>query len=123
MTRGDTMPINKMTDNKGKAVKNKEGLQGYRVRVNYTDSNGKARQVERTAYGLGEAQTLEQKPIQEYKDKKQVAASKMTINELYTEYMKYHATETRKSSDISTASKLQKRVLPYFGECRLDKLT
>ncbi|MBD5080245.1 MAG: site-specific integrase [Ruminococcaceae bacterium] len=117
------MPINKMTDSKGKAVKNKEGLQGYRVRINYTDSNGKARQVERTAYGLGEAQTLEQKLIQEYKDKKLVAASKMTINELYTEYMKYHATETRKSSDISTASKLQKRVLPYFGECRLDKLT
>lgn len=46
------MPI---TKGKGK----KDGLQQYRVRVNYTDANGKYRQVERTAYGLSEARKLE----------------------------------------------------------------
>ena len=39
------MPVNKT------GVK-KNGLQQYRVRVNYTDAAGKARQIERTAYGV-----------------------------------------------------------------------
>lgn len=47
----------------------------------------------------------------------------MTVCELYDEYMAYHETETRKTSHASTAAKLQKRVLPYLGDCRLDKLT
>lgn len=47
------MPVNKT------GVK-KNGLQQYRVRVNYTDAAGKARQIERTAYGLAEANALEQ---------------------------------------------------------------
>ena len=54
------MPINKID-------KKKNGLQGYRVRVNYTDASGKARQIERTAYGLAEANALEQALISEYK--------------------------------------------------------
>ena len=47
------MPITKVT---GK----KNGKQKYRVRVNYTDSFGKAQQIERTAYGLDEAKEIEQ---------------------------------------------------------------
>lgn len=50
------MPVNKT------GVK-KNGLQQYRVRVNYTDAAGKARQIERTAYGLAEANALEQSLI------------------------------------------------------------
>ena len=38
------MPIYKMD---GK----RDGLQRYRVRINYTDKNGKARQLDRVAYG------------------------------------------------------------------------
>lgn len=47
------MPITKVA---GK----KNGKQKYRVRVNYTDSLGKAQQIERTAYGLDEAKEIEQ---------------------------------------------------------------
>ncbi len=38
------MPINKVVDKAGKPVK-KDGKQKYRVRVNYTDSNGRNKQL------------------------------------------------------------------------------
>lgn len=47
----------------------------------------------------------------------------MTVQQLYDEYMKYYENETRASSNNSTANKLQMRILPYLGNCRLDKLT
>ena len=42
------MPIYKMD---GK----KDGKQQYRVRINYTDNTGRARQIDRVAYGSTEA--------------------------------------------------------------------
>lgn len=50
------MPIYKM---KGK----KEGKQKYRVRINYIDSLGNAKQMDRVAYGLDEAKQLERELI------------------------------------------------------------
>ena len=109
------MPINKT------GVK-KNGLQQYRVRVNYTDAAGKTHQVERTAYGLAEANALEQALIAEYKDKKQIV-SRMTIRQLYEEYEVYHSHETRKTSHDSAMRNLRYRVLPTMGEYKLDKLS
>lgn len=110
------MPINKID-------KKKNGLQGYRVRINYTDMNGNPRQVERTAYGLAEANLLEQQLNAEYKDKKEVSKSKMTVSQLIEEYVKYHKIEVKTSSLDSITKTLRLRVQPYLGECRLDKLT
>lgn len=109
------MPINKTN------VK-KDGKQQYRVRVNYTDANGKTCQIERTVYGLAEANAMEQRLISEYKEKRTVSC-KMTVQQLYDEYMKYHENETRAASNDSTANKLKMRILPYLGNYRLDKLT
>lgn len=107
-----------------KIDKKRNNLQGYRVRVSYQDINGKFKQVEKTCYGLAEAQMMEKQLTVDYKEKREgLAKSKMTIRELYDEYMTYHETETRKTSHVSTATKLKKRVLPYLGDCRLDKLT
>ena len=93
------------------------------MRVNYTDMNGNPRQVERTAWGLAEAQMIEQQLITEFKNKKEVAKSKMTVNDLIKEYYKYHKTEV-KSSTLDTIEKIIRlRVQPFLGECRLDKLT
>ncbi len=107
---------------KTKTNEKKDGRQKYRVRVNYTDANGKYRQVERTAYGFAEANQMEQRLISEFKEKKTVSC-KMTVQELYDEYMRYHESETRSTSHASTANKLKMRVLPYLGSYRLDKLT
>lgn len=110
------MPVNKIN-------KKKDSLQGYRVRVNYTDINGNPRQIERTAYGLAAANLLEQQLIAEYKDKKEISKSKMTINELAIEYEKYHRTEVKASSLDTILKTIRLRIQPYLGECRLDKLT
>lgn len=109
------MPVNKT------GVK-KNGLQQYRVRVNYTDAAGKAHQIERTAYGLAEANALEQSLIAEYKDKKRTV-SRMTVQQLYDEYEVYHSHETRKTSHDSAMKNLRLRVMPTMAECRLDRLS
>lgn len=110
------MPVNKID-------KKKDGRQGYRVRINYTDMNGKSQQAEKTVYGLSEAQLAEQELIAKYKDKKEVKKSKMTVNKLVTEYEKYHKIEVKTSSLDTIMKTLRLRVQPYLGECRLDKLT
>ena len=109
------MPINKID-------KKKNGLQGYRVRVNYTDASGKARQIERTAYGLAEANALEQQLIAEYKEKR-TASSRLTVRELFEEYAEYHSHETRRTSHDSAMKNLRLRVLPTMSDYRLDRLT
>ena len=109
------MPINKID-------KKKNGLQGYRVRVNYTDASGKARQIERTAYGLAEANALEQSLISEYKEKR-TASSRLTVRELFEEYAVYHSHETRRTSHDSAMKNLRLRVLPTMSDYRLDRLT
>ena len=106
-----------------KRAKNKNGLSRYRVRVNYTDTNGVARQVERLAWGKSEAENVERQLEAEYKDKRVVPSARMTVEELYNKYDKYHATETRKSTHTTTMKRLRLWVLPYFKNKRLDKLT
>ena len=109
------MPVNKT------GIK-KNGLQQYRVRVNYTDAAGKAHQIERTAYGLAEANALEQSLIAEYKDKKRTV-SRMTVQQLYGEYEVYHSHETRKTSHDSAMKNLRLRVMPTMADYRLDRLS
>ncbi len=108
------MPINK-------TGKKKDGLQQYRVRINYTDTAGKAHQIERTAYGMDEAKQLEAALMSEYKDKHTDA--RLTVGELFTEYAEYHSHETRRTSHESTMKNLRLRVLPTMADHRLDKLT
>lgn len=77
-----------------KIDKKRNNLQGYRVRVSYQDINGKFKQVEKTCYGLAEAQLTEKQLTVDYKEKREgLVKSKMTVRELYDEYMTYHETE------------------------------
>jgi len=85
------MPIYK-TDGK------KDGLQKYHVRVNYIDSNGKSKQLTRTAYGLETAKDLERKLVSGIKDKGENPARKMTMQQLFDEYISSKQYEVRESS-------------------------
>ena len=62
------MPIYKMTDKNGKNIR-KDGLQKYRVRVNYTDSFGKSHQIDRVVFGAEAAKQLELQLTQKLNDK------------------------------------------------------
>ena len=106
------MPITK-TDKK------KDGLQGYRVRVNYTDKDGRYARVERIAYGLSEAKELEQKILSDIAKPKK----KITVEKIFEEYKDYKKSNVRLSSYNKSISILELRVIPYFKNISIDKLT
>ena len=101
--------------------KKKDGKQQYRVRLNYTDSNGKQHQIDRVAYGSAEAKMLETKLKSEYKGT-EAANSILTVSELYSEYMNAKRTEVRRTTYEKTQQKLDLYVIPYAGTIKLNKL-
>lgn len=108
------MPIYKM---KGK----KEGKQRYRVRVNFTDNEGKARQIDRVAYGLEDAKTLERELAQSKTE--QLITRLPTINQLFNEYMLSREKSIRETSYAQSKRMLELHILPILGRYRVDKLT
>lgn len=105
-----------------KTNRKKDGKQGYRVRVNYTDSRGVARQIERTAYGMPEAKLLEMQLLNSV-TQKDTSFSTLTVENLYDEYIRNKASEVRESSLTKTKQILNNHVLPYLRNITLSKLT
>lgn len=113
------MPINKALDKNGKPIK-KDGKIKYRVRVNYTDSYGNNKQIERTAYGADEAKQLERELSHSVKVEK--PAAKITVQQLYEEYMRAKQHEVRESTLSKNRDVLTHHILPYFENTKIDKL-
>lgn len=113
------MPINKALDKNGKPIK-KDGKIKYRVRVNYTDSYGNNKQIERTAYGSEEAKQLERELSHSVKE--ETPTKKMTFGQLYEEYKKAKKHETRQSTQYTIETRLKNHVLPTFEDVRLDRM-
>ncbi|MCI5655164.1 MAG: site-specific integrase [Ruminococcus sp.] len=107
------MPIYKM---EGK----KNNKQKYRVRINYIDSFGKAKQIDRVIYGLDEAKELER---QLQADKHEVVSGgNMTLEELFNEYIIAKQHEVRETSLDKSKRVLQKHVIDSLGKYKLNKL-
>lgn len=107
------MPIYKMN---GK----KDGLQKYRVRINYTDATGKNRQIDRVAYGRDAARELEKSLMDDLTSE---TLGKITLEELYNKYMMSKQHEVRESSYDKIQQMLTKYVLPTLGQYKLNKLS
>lgn len=107
------MPIYKM---QGK----KDGLQKYRVRINYTNRDNEPRQIDRVAYGLDAAKLLEAKLQREVKESP--SSSNLTLWELYDEYIKSKENEVRISTLDKSKNILTNHVLPYLKNIRINKL-
>lgn len=107
------MPIYKM---EGK----KDGLQRYRVRVNYTDSAGKAKQTDRIAYGKEAAKALE---LQLRRDIKSERTRNITVRQLYDEYVNVKQYEVRENTMRTIHGRLELYVIPELGDCFLNDLT
>lgn len=108
------MPIYKMT---GK----RDGLQQYRVRINYTDASGKARQIDRIAYGKDSAKQLEAQLIAETKEKAPTA--KLTVEELYIDYIEAKKQDVRATTLYKSRGVLESHVIPRIGGIKLEHLT
>ena len=74
----------------------KNGLQKYNVRINYIADNGQAKQITRVAYGADSAKSLEMRLNDELRNKDERPVKKMTVQELFDEYMKAKKYEVRK---------------------------
>ena len=99
----------------------KDGKQQYRVRINYTTNDGKYKQIERSAYGLAEAKDIETKLLNEYIGNTS-SNIKMTVRELYDEYIEVKKYEVRQSTFEKSNRELRMYVLHYLGNERIDKL-
>ena len=113
------MPINKVTDKSGKPVK-KDGKQKYRVRVNYTDSYGNNKQIERTAYGADEAKQLERELTHSVKTEQ--PSAKLTVRQLFDEYVTSKKHEVRESTLAKSKQVLELHILPFFEDIKIDKI-
>lgn len=107
------MPIYKMN---GK----RDGKQKYRVRVNYIDNAGKARQTDRVAYGFDEAKMLELQLNQSIKNES--PAKRLTLRQLFAEYCEVRKNEIRESTLDKFKRISEYHILMEFGNVRIDKL-
>lgn len=104
-----------------KAEGKKDGLQKYRVIINFTDAQGKPRKKERTAYGSAAAKDTEQALLLEIKQAK--APSNMRFSDLYAEYKQIIENEVRPTTAYKKFARFNNNLLPYFGHYSLQKIT
>lgn len=105
------MPIYKMN---GK----KNGQQKYRVRINYTDSFGNNKQIDRVVYGNENAKILERTLTKEIKESP--PDTRITVQQLYDEYTTAKKYEVRETSLQKTKQILTNHVLPTFKDKKLS---
>lgn len=107
------MPIYKMD---GK----KDGKQRYRVRVNYIDDNGNARQTERVIYGLPEAKEFELSLAKTIRQP--LTGKELTVKELLDEYLNTKKYEVRETTLDKNRKVLETHIIPHLGTKRLKSL-
>lgn len=99
----------------------KNGKQRYKVQINYKDNFGNNRQTSRIAYGLTEAKELERDLASSLKNSP--ITSRLTLNDLFTEYEKAARYELKEATLKKNCDVMQHHVLPFLGEQPLSNLT
>ena len=107
------MPIYKMDGTK-------YGKTKYRVRINYVDSFGKNKQIDRVTYGIAEAKELERQLNFEIKESSPIKS--ITVENLFDEYIRVKQHEVRESSLNKTSSILTLHILPFLGSIKLKNI-
>lgn len=110
------MPIYKMN---GK----KDGLQKYNVRINYISDIGKPKQLTRTTYGLDAAKELERRLEYDFKVNDEVLTRKMSIKQLFDEYIKVKQYEVRETTLDKTKRIIKRHVIPKLADVSIDKMS
>ncbi|MCL2628926.1 MAG: site-specific integrase [Oscillospiraceae bacterium] len=111
------MPIYKVEGTK------KDGLQKYKVRINYTNNYGAIKQLTRIVYGFEEAKDIEQKLLHEVKEKLDGSYGKTTIDELFTEYIATKKHDVRKTTAHKYENIYELYIKPKLEGVKLCKLT
>lgn len=105
-----------------KTGRTKDGKTQYRVVVNYTDTNGEYKQLSQRIYGRTEAKDAE--AALERKVQEKEFSKRITLRQLYEEYIAAKVHEVRTSSLNKTKSILKNHVLNTdLSNQRIDRLT
>ena len=113
------MPIYKVN-----GAKNKDGLQKYNVRVNYVSNiDGTPKQLTRTTYGYESAKDLERKLLNEIKTLGGNSVRKITIQQLFDEYINAMKYELRETSLDKNERNYYLYVEKTMGNVMLHKIT
>ena len=99
----------------------KDGLQKYRVRINYKDSNGDPKQIDRIVFGLETAKDVESDLLKDIQESPPV--SRMTVQALYNEYIESKKHEIREASLKTCRDSLTNHVLSTLKDKKLSALT
>lgn len=108
------MPIYKQKE------KNKDGLYKYKVRVNYTDTYGKHKQLTRTAWGASEAKELERQLVNSLQTN--TVDRTINISQLFEEYNKNTVHDVRQTTISTRQTVFAHHILPYIGSVKLSNL-
>ncbi len=103
-----------------KTGKTKDGKQGYRVRINYTDANGNYQTKTKIVYGSPEAKLAEQELLMSVDEL--ASSSNITLAALYQKYIEYKRHEVRETSLNKSITILNNHILPELGNIRIDKI-
>ena len=104
--------------------KNKEGLQKYKVRINYVGDDGQKKQMSRIAYGSEDAKDMERRLAAAIKNKdKDLLIRKISVKDLFDEYIEVKQYEIRESTLDKYKRNLQCYILPTFEKTRIDKIS
>ena len=87
--------------------------------MNYTDCFGNSRQIDRIAYGKREAQELELRLNFNIEEE---LVPKLKFQKVAEEYIATKANEVRETTTAKHKSLLNKYILPFLGNCRIDKI-
>jgi len=101
----------------------KDGLQKYKVRVNYQAGDGTKKQLTRTAFGSDEAKALEQKLLVEVKEKLDGSYGRTTVGQLFTEYIATKQHDVRKTTAHKYEKEYELYIKPKLENVKLCKLT
>lgn len=101
----------------------KDGLQKYFVRINYIADSGKKKQLTRVAYGLDIAKDLERRLEHKIKTQNEMPVRKMTVKQLYDEYISVKKYEVRESTLNREIKLFNTHILPILKDVHIDKLS
>ena len=92
------------------------------MRLNYTDRNGQYKRIERTVYGKDAAKNMGLQLMESVK-KEPSRASRMTVKDLYAQYMDAKKTETRATTCDKSRRNLEYYIIPTLGDVKLSNLS
>ena len=101
----------------------KDGLYRYNVRINYVSDSGEAKQLTRIAYGLDNARILENKLNNSLKVKGERPIKKITLQELFDEFISVKKMELKEISIYTMSSVYDNHLKPTLKDYRLDRIT